>query len=144
MTVDTLNELDADHQIDPGEARPVIFTCLNAHHVRREDLEAAKPAASSARRCRVCGAAMRKGYSKDCSPRCRRFVVDMRNQAYLAHLRRHGVHRKGGRWVPFTFIVETQPWYRGAAVAYRAAEPVARLIPAAWWDGWQRVHDAGS
>lgn len=150
MSLDSRIQLDADHQIDDGQPRPMIFSCLNAHAVRREDLETVRPSGprpadrkKSVKLCAVCGVLIpggRRGQAKTCSEAHARFVIQKRNEAYLAWGKLYKPWRRDAIRPPFTFLVEAQPWYRGAATVFLPAAAVGRGIPADWWDGWQWVH----
>ena len=140
MWIDTEIELDADHQIDPDQPRPIIYKCPNAHSLRRRDIEAARPATPAVRLCAVCGIELGRGRrtGKTCSPEHGRFVARKRYEA-------DQLYRKtaaGRAQLPFRFPLEQQPWYRGAVTAFKPAVRPApsREMPEDWWRGYQRAY----
>lgn len=135
--LDSFLEYDADHQIDADQPRPVVFKCLNAHAIRRHDVEAVRPAAARQRLCVVCGIEVR-GQAKTCSPEHRRFLERKRYEADLIY-RKTPAGRAGS---PFRFRMELEPWYRGAVTAFKPAIPPSpiRELPEDWWRGYQRAY----
>lgn len=125
--------------MDPGIVPPLVFKCLNAH---TERLWAAMPERRGGpvvRRCAVCGIDLPGGYTgKTCSPEHARFVVMKRQEAQAAHYR---AVRGLAEFVPFSFWLEVQDWYRGAATAFqpppRPRWPLFPDVPADWLTGFR-------
>lgn len=156
MSLDILVVSDAIRGMDPGQPAPVVMRCQNGHTERLDTAPAAGPPATfrPTPRCAVCGveiprqvgAAMRKS----CGLEHRRFIERKRAEAQATHVRLHRPQRAGTPFVPFRFVVEAQPWYRGAATAFqppaRRAEPAIPTgpnfpeIPAAWLEGFRRCY----
>lgn len=156
MTLDALVANDARRALDPGQPAPVVMRCLNAHTERLDTAPAAGQPATlrPTPQCAVCGveiprqvgAAMRKS----CSDAHRRFIATKRAEAQAAHNRLHRVHRADAPFAPFRFIIEAQPWYRGAATAFQPPAARAALvvptgpdfpeIPADWLSGFRSLY----
>lgn len=155
MTLDALVANDARRALDPGQPAPVVMRCLNAHTERLDPSDPAPPPTfRPTPSCAVCGTEIPRqvgaGLRKSCSDAHRRFIATKRAEAQAAHNRLHRVHRADAPFAPFHFIIEAQPWYRGAATTFQP--PAARAvlvvppgpdfpeIPASWLEGFRRIY----
>ena len=160
MTIDTLVVADAVRSMDPGFPVPLIVKCRYGHTARVSPVAAALTAQEAAQRavtrCAVCGVEIprQRGAAprKSCGPEHKRFIETQRARAQAAHNRLHRPYRTDTPFVPFRFVVEAQPWYRGAATAFRPLAPRVEQaiptgprfpeIPAAWLEGFRRLYPA--
>lgn len=158
MTLDALVANDARRALDPGQPAPVVLTCRHGHTARVSPVQLSPSAEVAAQRvvlqCAVCGIPLprEKGAAprKSCGPEHKRFIETKRAQAQAEHNRIHRTHRADLPNVPFRFIVEAQPWFRGAATAFRPVTPAPAIeiptgpdfpeIPAAWLEGFRRCY----
>lgn len=156
MTLDTLVVTDAVRGMDPGQPAPVVMKCRHGHSARLDKAPPVGPPAvfRYTPQCAVCGVEIPRqvgsAMRKSCSREHKIFIEVKRAEAQAAHVRRYKPQRKGTPFVPFRFIIEAQPWYRGAATAFQPPAPPAELvvpagpdfpaIPAAWLDGFRRLY----
>ena len=158
MILDALVAHDARRALDPGQPAPVVMRCRHGHTARVSPVQLSPSAEAAAQRvvpqCAVCGVEIPRVHGvqarKSCSSEHRRFIERHRAEAQAAHNRLHRVHRADAPFVPFRFIIEAQPWYRGTATAF---QPPARRdelvvptgpdfpeIPAVWLEGFRRLY----
>ncbi len=143
--IDTLVVADAVRAMDPGYPVPVVFKCVNGHSSRVSPVAASLSAQAAAQRpvlrCAVCGVELtrQRGAAprKSCSPEHKRFIEVKRAEAAK-------LHRATGDG-PFHFLIEAQPWYRGAATVFRPPAPPTSWtlfpeIPADWLEGFRQVY----
>ena len=156
MFLDSLVAADAARSLDPGQPAPVVMKCHNGHTERLDITGAPAPPATfrPTPQCAVCGIEIPRQQGvqarKSCSLEHRQFIERKRAEAQAAHVRLHRSYRADTPFVPFRFIVEAQPWYRGSATAFQP--PVRRAavmiptgpdfpeIPAAWLEGFRRLY----
>ena len=131
-----LDDVIARTSIDAGWPAVELLRCRLGHSVRADapHLRTGPTPKRPAPLCPACGAVVprAKGSSrKMCSDRCSRFVAGQRSKAY----------QRGE-----AFVLEAQPWYRGAVTAYQRPTPLPPLgplagrIPRDWAAGWGRVY----
>lgn len=156
MYPDALVSADMVRGLDAGQPAPVVMKCGNGH---TERLDTSPPVASPATfrstpQCAVCGVEIPREHGvqarKSCSLEHRRFIERKRGEAQAAHNRLNRSHRTDVPFVPFRFIIEAQPWYRGTATAFQPPAPRAALtvptgpdfpeIPAVWLEGFRRLY----